>query len=268
MMELSRLTKDEAALLEAFAEGKSDTIEVILPDTLSAKDVVKYADSAAKMLKRNDSERGVLLAAMGRLLFLAQSRPEILAMAKCLTIEDFMERMGVTASTRASVYAASKAYREFPGLSPNQYAEIGSTKLAIASREAKGKSENQKAEILEHASDKTKSVEEFRTWVENESGTSGPGETTISSFGLIGSLAEIKELREFLAEQAFVDWAGDSRPIAMVLAAIKNASSEFMAQAEEDSIDADYAEMPEPVQEVYEEINTPTAVARDGEPEF
>jgi hypothetical protein len=248
-MELTRLSKDENALLEAFSEGKSDAVEIVLPDTMAAKEVVRYADSAAKMLRRNVAEKAIWIAALGRLHFLARSRTDVLAAAKCLTIGEFEERLGLTSGdSRSSIWAASRAYAEMPGLTPMEYATIGSTRLAIAAKECKGKSESQKAKILEKAREKDGTVEEFRNWVEQESGTSAPGETRLSAFSLVGSLADIKTLREYLADPRFIAFCeGETRPLSMILAAIAESSSEWPTvtnPASEEILDADYEDVP------------------------
>ncbi len=96
-----------------------------------------------------------------------------------------------------------------------------------------GASASQKKKILEKAAELN--TAQFTDWIETKSGVAGKGDTTTDSFTLIGTSAQIGELKAWLAEQDLIEWAGVDTPIGIVLAALQSATTEFKAAAAEES---------------------------------
>lgn len=223
--ELTKLSKTEQELMGEILSGKNKAIEISIPDDLPAKTIVKYTMSVSSLLHKNEGEKAVLIAVLGRLHFLARTNAEVLKEAECETLGDFEKLIGGSGASRSSIWAASAAYKTFPGLTPNDYSDIGSTNLGLASKACKEASPAQKKKVL--AAAVGKSTEEFKGWLEKKSGLSAPGENTASNYPLMGSKAQVDELREWLADDGFKDWAGSDQPIAMILAAIHEATTQF-----------------------------------------
>lgn len=211
--ELTKYTKGEQELVSELASGKNRSMEVLIPDDLDPKVVVQWSKAVSSLLDKTDSILSVYLQAAGRLLFVARKNPKVLEEARCGKIEDYIETILKCRNHRTTVYNYSSGYMTFPELTPAKAAEIGTVNLQIASKVAKGKSQKQKATILEKAAELP--TAEFREYVEQHSGVSGPGATTTGSFMLMGSTEEIQELKEYLA-------GTKKRPIEFILEALSD----------------------------------------------
>lgn len=226
MTDLVKFSKTESELLAEIRAWKDQPIEVSIPEDTDPKTVVRWSKIGSSLIDKNDSERAILLQILGRLHFLARTNPAILEAAKCENLKEYEETVLVCRNHRATVYKFSSAYKALPELTPADAAEIGSTNLEIAAKVTpKDASASQRKKIIAKA--KELSTEQFREWAEGESGVSSKGATSTDSFTLIGSGEEIREFKEFLAMPGFREHAGTDRPIAMVLAAIKESSTEW-----------------------------------------
>lgn len=233
MTDLIKYGAVDSEVKNALAKSMDSAIEIIIPDDISPAMAVRWSRGISILLDRNESERAVWLQAAGRLHFLARENRAILEEADCQTISDYEAKVLVCKNHLATVWKYSRAYKAFPGLTPSDVAEIGSTNLEIASRVVPpDASPSQRKRILQRA--KELPTKEFRDWIEQKSGVSAPGETTTDSFPLIGSAADVKHLKTWLADPRFVEFTGAANPtpLQMILAAIEEASSVFPKEPE------------------------------------
>ena len=127
----------------------------------------------------------------------------------------------------STIWKYKRIHEAFPALAPDRCIAIGPNKLTTAARACNEcTSQAQKEKLLERALE-SPSAEQFREYVEGESGMSAPGATTGASFQLFGTKEQIDEFKEWLADGRFREFAGVDTPIGMVLAAIEEASSVF-----------------------------------------
>lgn len=236
MSELVKYSKQEEELYRVISSAKDEELGVVFPDDLDPQLVVQYSESAGARLRHNEGEKGMLIAVLGRLHSLARNNPEVLRAAGCSTVTEYEDKiLGVSKAARSSIWVASTAYLTFPKLTPAQCVKIGSSNLVIATRVCRGKdlSEKQKNRILEAGEEGT---DQFREFVEERSGISGPGETKAASFDLFGTEAEILDLRSWLADPRFLEATeeDDDRPIALILASIKSYSAEWKRSPKND----------------------------------
>lgn len=230
------MSKEDTELLALLGDKHNRSIEIIIPDDLDPKKVVKWSRATASLLDQEDAKVSILLCAAGRLHFLARTNPEVLKAAKVETIKQFEDEVLKCRNHRATVYKFSTAYKALPGLTPDDAAAIGTTNLVVASKVAEGLSESQRKELIQQAK---KPVSEFKVYVEETSGLSEKGATTMASFTLLGTAAEVSELKEWLCDKRFIEAASSNAPMMMVLSAIQSWSAEWpaeQAQAEEDEV--------------------------------
>ncbi len=219
------LTKLGKQQVQRLTELRDSPIEAIIPDDTTAKEVVEWGRTLASLYDRNDGERAIILHSMGRIHFMARMNPAVLEEAECATMTEYEDKILKCRDHRSTIWKISSGYKAFPGLTPKDIADIGTTNLERASKIADGKSPKQKKEIIAKA--KELPTEEFKVWVEEESGHSAKGATTGATFPLIGSLEEITNLKEDLAEQMFIVWVGSNRPMDMIAQAINESKSEW-----------------------------------------
>lgn len=230
MTDLVKVPKQGADLIAQLLEGQDKAVESSLPDDLPAKTVVQYGRAAASLMDRNDKEKSILGAVLGRIHALARSRPDVLKEAKCTNLKEFEKLLGGAA--RSTIWNGSMIYDTFAeqSLALKEYAEIGTSKLLVAARKAgKDSSPAQKRKLLDRAK-KEETVDQFREWVETKFDPGSEGSTSSASFQVVGSRAEIKELKEFLADPKLIEWSGVNTAIGILLAALKESSSEWSAE--------------------------------------
>ncbi len=227
MSKLQKYTDVELELLREVEAGEKKSLSEVFPDNLLPELVVKWSRAAGSLVDKKDGELAISLHVAGRFHHLARINPEVLEYAGVKTMAEYEDQVLKCKQHRSTVYKYSSAYKAFPELTTEQAAEIGTENLSRATKVANssGASDSQKALLLEKA--KTLPVQEFKDHVEKDSGLSAPGETTDISFRCSGTLAEVRELEGFLRDKRFVEWAGTTRDIGKILAAIQAATTEW-----------------------------------------
>ena len=218
------MSKEDTELLALLEDKHNRSIEVIIPEDSDPKKVVRWSKAVASMLDKEDGKIAVLLCAAGRLHALARDNAEILKAAGVETIKQFEDEVLRCHNHRATLYKFSSAYKALPGLTPDDAQAIGTTNLVRASKVAEGLSDTQRKELIQQAK---KPVSEFKVYVEETSGLSEKGGTSIATFTLMGTAAEVAELREWLADKRFIAAASSNAPMIMVLSAIQSWSAEW-----------------------------------------
>ncbi len=212
---------------------RDQSLSVSFPNDLHPDEVIKWSRVTAAALDHNDGQRAVLLGVAGRLHHLARINPEVLVKASCESLDDYLDTVLNCRNHRSTVYKFSSSYETFPDLPPAKAESIGTDKLVRAAKVAKsiGASPQQKEEILVQA--ETLSTSEFKQWADKAVG-GGTGATTGAMFELYGSAEEVRELKEELAEEGFVEFAGSSQPIKQVLAAVAESRDLWPVKSDED----------------------------------
>lgn len=217
--ELTTWTGPEESFLAVLLRDRKESPSIVIPDNMPAEAVLSAVDRCTSVLVKLGKGEAFIVPVLGRLMALVAAG-KLWEGAGYKSLAEYerkeIEGKGVAHST---LWQAKQAFEVFPDLPLEQYAEIGPKKLAIAAKVCEGKSPKQKKKVLGQAA--TLTLEALRHELENNSGLSGPGETSGAMFELYGSKAEIDELKEHLAEPQFTVFAGDDRPIGKVLAAIQ-----------------------------------------------
>lgn len=231
MSELVRITNAQREMHDELVRCRNKEISLVYPDDMDPRLVVQKAKYAGQLIAQADKGLSMYLVAAGRLHFLARKNKEVLEEAGCSTIKDFEAIIDPDGRHRTSIWNASAAYATFEDeLTPAAAAEIGSTNLGVITRALKGKNPSAKDKQRFLTAAKEKTTESLKTWVEQKSGISGPGETSSATYPLFGTLAEITLLKEHLGNQGFhelFELSPDARPIDLILASFDNNANEI-----------------------------------------
>jgi hypothetical protein len=211
---------EQDVLKTLLRSGKS--IELTLPENLDAREIGSYLRHSFSMLSKVELSRDKLKAVIGRLLVLAQKNPEVWQKqgfdSSEEMIQDLKKKYKISRSTLFEIRACTKA---FPKLTLEQVAAVGSQNLVLLSKFSK--QENSDApKLLKWA---TENTHEKLKEILVSKGYLGDGEADGASITLTGSLAEIKELRRYLAREDLQEYAG--KGITMILAALNEAEAEW-----------------------------------------
>lgn len=208
-------------LVDTLSLRRKDPLNITIPDDLPAAEVLRYTREAAAGLRKNEKVKTVWIAALGRLLFMARMRKDVLEAAGVESVADFerQELSGLDAS-RSSIWAASSIYKALPDITPQQAASLGptKTKLIVDAHKSGDLSNSQRTKLLEKAERST--VDELREYVETKH--TGQDETKGARLVIEGSKKTIGDIQECLKNPRFIAFAESNNSAKMLLAAIES----------------------------------------------
>jgi hypothetical protein len=221
---------DDSFLAAVLKRKKRSLLETV-PEDIEPREALANIKECVASLNKLGNTTSVIGAILGAHMALAAKRPEIYEAAGYPSLREFEKAEIVDKVSHGSAWNYKLVAEQFPQSSVEEVLQIGSTNMLRAARVCKSTdaSPAQKKKILEKAAELN--TEKFKEWVEEKSGLSAPGETSTDSFQLIGSAAQITELKEHLAEPQFKEFAQSDTPIGMVLAAIQE-SKDLWPKAE------------------------------------
>lgn len=228
MTSLVKVTASEDAWLAELLKDRKEAPSVAIPDDLEPRDVLASIRSCTSMLVKIQRAGSWLVPVLGRLLALVAKNKEILEKSGYATLAEYEKAELLDKGIgRSTLWKAKAVVEQFPELALEEYSKISSENLARAAVVAKRTNANeaQKKKLVEKAAELP--TEQYKNWVESESGLSAPGDTTCASFQLIGTATEIADLKSLLAEEALVRWSGTTKALGMVLAALRESSTQW-----------------------------------------
>lgn len=197
-----------------------------IPWDMPTEDVLRWIMACGTLLARADRMSAVVKPALGRLMAMARKAPEFLPTAECKDLREFEDKLtDKTGYSRTSLHHCQLAYEWAGDILTSDYEACGWTNLLLLARHSKGASDKQKKELIDGAKGKT--VEELRTWLD-EAGHAPKGQTTGATMVLTGSQDDIQELRTWLARPDIQAAAGSADPLAILLAATAEVSTEWL----------------------------------------
>ena len=207
----------------------------LVPDDINSSQLLANIRASVSGFNKHEKVGSLLAAYLGRNFAVVAARLEVLKEWGYASIGDFEKVEVIEKGVSHGRGYAYKLFNEtFPQLTINEIVEIGHDNLKKAVKVIKGKSGSQKTEIIEQA--KKLSCDNFTLWLEGESGIAGPGETTSDSFRLIGTKAQVEELREWLAIQELQEWAGSDHPLTVILAALQSTTTEWQPDKQDEKV--------------------------------
>lgn len=227
MTTLARLSKSEAQLLDKLEAIRDQPVGKIFPIDMPAREIVTWSRAIVSWHEKTDGEQAAKIHMLGCLHARARANPAVLKEADCKTIDEYEDKIFGGKKHISTIYKISSSYLAYPDLTPQDIIDIGTTNLVVATKlagQTKDLSPRQRKEIVQQAK---KSVAEFKEWAEVDSGLSHRGALTLAEFKILGSQAEVDELREWLADKRFIQAASSNSPIMMILAAIQSWSAEW-----------------------------------------
>jgi len=241
--ELIKLTTNEDSLIAEVLKGRKKSLSQVVPEDIDPREALANISRCVSALNKLGNASSLIGAYLGQHMAIMARRPEIHQAAGYDTLDEYERAEVLDKISHGGVWVYKRIAEVFPDLTLEEIPKIGSTNLDRAAKVCKsaGATPAQKKKILEKAAELT--TRQFTEYIENQSGLSGRGETESASFTLYGSKAEIDELKEHLADQGFKEWSGADRPIAMILAAIQEATNVFTRPAPAEALQ--YVEPPE-----------------------
>ncbi len=233
VLDLERLSGSENEFIARILKGGRESVAAVVPDDMEPREVLAAIRSCVSADVELESIRGRIAPVLGRLMALLAGNPEILEKSGYTTIKEFEEAELIQKGISHGTLWASKAvYTVFPALSLDQYGKIGTVNLGNAARALKGKdaSPAQKQRVLKEAEERT--GEGFKQYLV-ESGLVTQGELAGASFVLTGNKDQMEEFESYLANPFLQEAAGSHHALTLVLACMRESSSEWEKQAEE-----------------------------------
>lgn len=228
---LVKFSDGEDDFLASLLKERKQDLSIAIPDDMEPREVLAAVGRCASVLVKLERGASYIVPVLGKLMARVAA-DRLWEMAGSDSLEHFEVEHLRDKISHGALWAAKKIYEVYPGLPLEQYAAIGTNKLKIAAQVCGklGASERQKKEMLTLA-EQTNSVDEFRVEAEKKLGPGAEGDTKAAYFELIGTGAEVAELKEHLAEPRFHEFAQDDRPIGCVLAAIQESSDLWPREA-------------------------------------
>lgn len=226
MGELVRLSASEESFVQSLLKGKKHSLAELVPEDIDAREALTNIRESTGALRKLGRATSVIGAYLGKVMAIVAKRPEIWEKAGYASFSEFESKEILDKIGRGTGWNYRSVAEAFPGLSLDEISSMKTTNLIRAAKvvKATGATESQKKKILENIN---MPVEEFTEWIENQSGLSSKGDTSTASITLIGSAAQVEELKAWLNDKGFREWAGTENPLGMVLAAIQEATTQF-----------------------------------------
>lgn len=167
-----------------------------------------------------------MLGVLGKLHFMAQQDPAIRQAAGCVTMQEYEAKLGLSHSTFGLI---SQSYREFPQLmTPELVVELGTGKLRTANRAVQGKgyAPEQLVSVLESVRGASSSHSAKNRL---EDGViAGKGELHDESMVILGTAAEIRDIKEALEDPDYREYLGTKRPAGMIANALQEVGGQVV----------------------------------------
>jgi hypothetical protein len=247
-LELAKLSDLNNALLGAALEDGKSPLSVVIADDIDAREFLAFMNACVSTVVKLDRGLKRMGPLMGRGLALMSKRRDILDATGYASLREYeaKEITGKGLGSHGNVWDWKFVMEPLGDLlSQDQVQKIGLGKLKKAARALPDNaSPKQKQEFIKQAV-KAESVDAYQEWIERESGLSAPDATRFDKIELMGPGDQVKELREFLADGEFREWAGTDSALGMVLAAVQESAKEWDAVQLDEPIAVTAIEAPE-----------------------
>lgn len=177
-------------------------IQVVIPEEIKAEKWQEAFTATVKALDLTFSKTRALQPVLGRLLQVARVKPETYKSIGYETFDDFLERAirSKFAWGRSTCFDVMRMVDRWPGLTQQEYVDIGVVKFNVMAKVIPKGDENKKVakQILEVA--KTSSVAELKEFCVKK-GLSENGDHDSTIFSITCSRAQAEEFEKFFDDQ-------------------------------------------------------------------
>lgn len=223
--ELVKFSPPENQFIKRLLSAKEgERLENAFPDSMDPTEVLEYVEGCSGVLVTLEKASRLSIPVLGRLLAIVEAQQ--LWHGHYPSYQEYeqveVKNKGVSPDVLS---LAKKSNRVLGELSLESIGSIGPRKMRIVANVAEGKSTKQKMALVDRANRENETVDQFRAYVENESGLSHPGATSSASFQLYGTTEQVGQLKEWLADPGMVLYMETSQPIQMILDAFVNESA-------------------------------------------
>lgn len=216
----------EKAVIKELSQGA--VIDVVIPDTIEASDFHVALDAVCKVIVRAEMQKESLIPALGRLLYIASTHPE-LYQDKYETFDDLVASLGQRFGVGRSTCFDAKAFwgRWSTVLPSEEYKTVGRVKLKMLSqaidkgKEAQKRSQNALAYAKEHT------AAELEEYLEKEFHQPS-GSTTGATFKFTSSKAANKRITKWFEDPRVAAYCGTDDVAAILELMIAECSGEWV----------------------------------------
>jgi hypothetical protein len=202
----------------------------ILPDDMKPDELHASLVSSLGLLGDIQASEGRLKTIIGRMLQLATSNPEVYKSQGMEHFEDYITFLKKrTGLSRTTLFDSRTLVKNWSNLPVEEIQEIGFTKLMIAGKHTNQEDPGYK-KVLKMARE-SETADVFRDKVEQL--YSAPGSTSGDKLTIVGSKADIKELRNWLEDAEVRAYLGTSKEAKMINFAFEGISADVQAAAKE-----------------------------------
>ena len=227
-----KFTSAESKLLNEIT--RSESIEVAISSDITTEDWRSTVDVVGRAYLRAQIQEAKLFPVLGRLLVIAESRPEIwegFGSFKQFIHQKICPKFWISPS---SAYEAQQQGRRLGHLELSQLGAIPRRNLRLVLQAVPKGDEKKSVATGLLAKATTMSEAELREFCEKK-GYIGPGETQGAFLRVPCNKGELKFINKFLNNADFQSYCGTNKASAMIVRAIEEAITEWSAQAEEAS---------------------------------
>lgn len=233
--QLSRVSNNDVLIAEILKHG-SEALSEAVPDDIAADLALANVSRCTNALGALGKATSLIGAWLGRHMAVIATRPDIYEAAGYTSANDYEKGEIIGKISHGALWTYRAIAVAFPQLAVDEVVSIGSTNLGRAALVCKriGANEKQREQILVEAA--KRDTKAFKQYLEQESGLCSNGETSTASFEIIGSAAEIGEIKALLADEGLIAKVGlgSPRAIDIILAALQSFSAEEVPEVDQD----------------------------------
>jgi hypothetical protein len=234
------MTDEEKFLLDGLLADDGARIDVVLRSDSSPADIAAALDVCSKVHGKLQKANMKLKPIIGRILVLAQDKPEVFELCKCKTFNEFASEYipKLTGMTRAEAYQCKRIVEKFPSITIKDFEDIGYVKMGLlckVTQEGAPSKEKWFKEAKEHFDDETKAVvpttiDSFKVYIA-ERGYGDKGDLDTVVLEVVMSKETAKEIKAFWNNRAYQDYVGSKDHGEMLKAAIGEVSIQWQIDA-------------------------------------
>ncbi len=224
------ITPQEKDVLNRLMEDNSQLTDLV-PAEGDHSELIANLHTCCKAMVRVEQASATLKPLIGRMLYIVKQNPSLYKNLGHATFDEFVTKEVINRykMSHGSVWEAKKIVESFPGLTMQEYRDIGTTKLVMAAKVTDHTSPNH-TRILEKA--KGMSIKAFKQDI-IEQGLVDKGDTQLKTLVITGTRNQIEEIEAFLNNDQVGAYCNTSDSAAKICCAIEECQVEWTTQMEE-----------------------------------
>jgi hypothetical protein len=223
------MSENEKFLLDGLLADDTARIDVVLRGDSSPEDIAAALDVCSKVHGTLYKANMRLKPIIGRILELAQDKPEVFKLCECKTFNEFASEYipKLTGMTRAEAYQCKRIVEKFPSVTIKDFEDIGYVNLGLLCKVTQEGAPS-KDKWFKEAKEKT--VDDFKVYIA-ERGYGDKGDLDTVVLEVVMSKETAKQIKEFWNNRAFQEYVGSKDHGEMLKAAIGEVAIQWTIDA-------------------------------------